>query len=230
MKMPYVSVIIPTLNEEKYIERILNSLMEQDYGKKFEVIVADSYSEDRTADIAKRYGAEVALVKKRSVGAGRNGGARIAKGDIFLFTDADTILAKNYLSVMEKELYEENVVGATSFIYVSKFGLREKFGIIPFNEILIRRFTRMIGNNMTVKRDAFTQIGGFNDNLTGIEDIEFAQRLKKVGEIKFVRGTYVITSTRRYDKWGALKLANAWPLGYMKYRITKKSVKFEPVR
>ena len=60
---PSISIIIPTLNEEKYIERCLKSLKNQSF-RNFEIIVSDSYSTDDTVKIAKKYGAKVVLTKK----------------------------------------------------------------------------------------------------------------------------------------------------------------------
>ncbi len=63
-----ISVIVPTLNEEKYIEPTLKALKNQIYRRKFEVIVADSLSRDKTVEIAEKYADKVISVKKRTVG------------------------------------------------------------------------------------------------------------------------------------------------------------------
>ena len=94
---PSISIIIPTLNEEKYIERCLKSLKNQSF-RNFEIIVSDSYSTDDTVKIAKKYGAKVVLTKKTGPAAGRNEGARKAKGSILVFLDADTFVTKKFLA------------------------------------------------------------------------------------------------------------------------------------
>ena len=91
----FISIIIPTLNEEKYIENTLKALKNQDYNGKYEIIVADGMSKDRTVKIAQKYADKVIKVKKPGISAGRNAGAGIAKGGIFLFIDADTIVFPN---------------------------------------------------------------------------------------------------------------------------------------
>lgn len=69
---PLISVVVPTLNEEKFIERTLVSLINQDF-KNYELIVVDNNSLDRTAEIAERFGARVIFEPKAWVIADRLG-------------------------------------------------------------------------------------------------------------------------------------------------------------
>jgi len=82
-----LSIIIPTLNEEKYLPFLLSSIKEQNF-KDYEIILSDAGSEDRTIEIAKSYGCRV--VKGGLPAKGRNQGARAAAGDLLLFLDSDT--------------------------------------------------------------------------------------------------------------------------------------------
>ena len=88
-----LSIIIPTLNEEKYLPPLLDSIKKQDY-KDYEVIVADAGSKDKTVEIAKKYGCKV--VKGGLLPAGRNRGAEASKGDLLLFLDSDIILPPHF--------------------------------------------------------------------------------------------------------------------------------------
>ncbi len=110
---PVVSVVIPTLNEGKYIKQTLESIKNQTY-KKIEIIVCDSYSKDNTVKIAKKYTNKV-IVKKTNVSEARNLGAEQAKGNILVFVDADTILTRTWiedvLKVFEKSTSCVSVVG-----------------------------------------------------------------------------------------------------------------------
>src|SRR5437867_2701970 len=103
---PLVSVIIPSLNEENYIEKSLKSVKAQDYKNDIEIIVADSNSKDNTAKIARKY-AKVIVTKRKGISVGRNVGAKKARGEILLFLDADTILMPNVVSEVVRYL-EEN--------------------------------------------------------------------------------------------------------------------------
>jgi glycosyltransferase involved in cell wall biosynthesis len=108
-----VSIIIPTLNEEKYIESTLKALKNQDYKGKYEMIVADGLSKDNTVKIAKKYVDKVVLVKEKGIAKGRNAGAKVAKGNILLFIDADTILLFNGLTELIEPFKRKNIVGVT---------------------------------------------------------------------------------------------------------------------
>ena len=108
--MVKISVIIPALNEEKYILHSLEGLKKQSF-KDFEVIVCDGNSTDRTREIAKKY-AMVVIEKRKGMAAGRNGGARVAKGDILVFLDADTKPSKDLLKVYSNA-FTNGTVAAT---------------------------------------------------------------------------------------------------------------------
>lgn len=89
------SIIIPNYNSEKWIERLLNSILEQTY-KDYEVIIVDDMSEDRSVEIVENYGDKfeggfklIQLGEKRWNGGSRNVGVEHAKGDYILFADCD---------------------------------------------------------------------------------------------------------------------------------------------
>ena len=97
---PLVSVIIPTRNSEMVLPICLRSLIKQNYPKaKFEIIVVDNESSDKTVEIAKSFGAKVFLVKGQpsQVCTQRNLGAEKARGKYLLFLDHDMELSKNLL-------------------------------------------------------------------------------------------------------------------------------------
>jgi len=96
-----ISVIIPTYNEEDVILDCLKSLMKQSY-KDFEVIVVDDGSTDKTVE--KLTGVIVLHQKHLGAGAGRNLGAKNAKGDILVFVDADMTFDKNFLKMLVKPI------------------------------------------------------------------------------------------------------------------------------
>src|SRR5262245_59938473 len=91
------SVIIPAYNEEQFLPRLLTSIntARDNYSggrHEIEVIVGDNDSTDATAEVANAYGARVAHVRKRRIGAARNGAARLASGEILCFIDADSAI------------------------------------------------------------------------------------------------------------------------------------------
>src|SRR3989338_1007194 len=97
---PRISVIIPTLNEKKYLKKCLDSLKRQGM-RNYEIIVVDSYSTDGTVQLARKYG-KVVFEKRKGPGAARNAGARHARGSILVFADADVRFWKDFMKKMEK--------------------------------------------------------------------------------------------------------------------------------
>jgi glycosyltransferase involved in cell wall biosynthesis len=91
-----LSIIISTLNEEKYLPKLLECLNQQHFSE-MEIIVSDGASEDHIIQIAKKYECHVVVSKIRSPQHQRNMGAKAARGDLLLFLDADTLLPENFL-------------------------------------------------------------------------------------------------------------------------------------
>lgn len=102
--MMVVSVIIPTLNEARYIKTCLDSLLNQSYPKdQYEVLVVDSDSTDGTIDIVNAYcrkhsNVNLIFEDKKSASAARNKGIKMAKGKIIAFIDADTIISGGWIA------------------------------------------------------------------------------------------------------------------------------------
>ena len=101
-----ISIIIPTLNEEKYLPLLLKSIARQKF-RDYEIIVADAGSEDKTLDIAKRYNCRI--VAGGLPAKGRNEGAKVAKGDLLLFLDADVILPQKFFRRAVSEFETEKI-------------------------------------------------------------------------------------------------------------------------
>ena len=89
-----LSIVIPTLNEEEYLPNLLESIARQDF-KDYEIIVADAGSQDKTLEIAQKYGCNI--VPGGLPAKGRNNGAKAAKGEVLFFIDADTVLPESFL-------------------------------------------------------------------------------------------------------------------------------------
>ena len=97
-----LSIIIPTLNEEKYLPKLLESIKKQSF-KDYEIIVADANSKDKTRKIARDYGCKITSGGILPAVA-RNNGAKKAAGEILLFIDADCIIENNFLQNRPRNL------------------------------------------------------------------------------------------------------------------------------
>lgn len=108
-----VTIVIPTLNEEKYLPHLLQSLSEQTFTD-FEVIVADADSQDATRGIAASQGCLV--VPGGRIATGRNAGARHARGEYILFLDADVSIAPAFLEELLNRVQRQKLDVASGFI------------------------------------------------------------------------------------------------------------------
>lgn len=107
-----ISVIVPVYNTEKYIEKCLQSIMEQTYHN-IEIIIVDDGSNDRTVDICMRYqqiDTRIVVLTKKNGGAGsaRNLGLKIASGEYIAFVDSDDFIQEQMLDVLVRVLEDNN--------------------------------------------------------------------------------------------------------------------------
>jgi glycosyltransferase involved in cell wall biosynthesis len=223
-----ISVIIPSLNEEKYIEKTLQAFKDQTF-KDFEIIVSDSMSVDKTRDIAKKY-AKVVTTKLKGISNGRNFGASKAKGKIYVFIDADTIPEKTYLEAFHKAFQDKRVVVATGPIL--PYGQDRFFNKLSYyfvsvflvNILIKTPFKFVIGSNFAIRKDVFEKLNGFDPEKGTCEDLDLAKRAGKLGKICYTKYAKVYTSTRRIDKWGKLRYVIYHTENYLRY-YTKRKVK-----
>lgn len=232
VRNPTISIIIPTLNEEKYIPFTLISLRNQNFRKKYEIIVSDSNSKDRTIEIAKKYADKIIVTKRMGVSVGRNLGAKHSKGKILLFVDADTILLPNVLERVYKAMKEKDVVGCNVPLLLDDLKRNFYFSFhIPIYYLLTQiKLNPTYSVVFACKRDAFFKVGGFNEKLRVAEDIELGQRLKKIGRIAYLTDTFAISSARRYKKWGAWRTFYHWLGSYFYIKLLNKQLPYPPIR
>ena len=232
--MPRISVIIPSLNEEKYIMNAFKGLSKQTF-KDFEVITSDGGSKDGTRRIAKRYGKFV-VERKPGISAGRNAGARLAKGKILVFIDADTKPSPGLLKAYADSI-GNGVIAATGPIFpLEKASLSVYLGYIFVSKLFVKLsilfgMPSIVGSNFAIDRKVFQSVGGFNEKLITYEDWDLSRRIKRYGSIKYVDGAFVHTSTRRVEAWG-IGGYFAYHVGNMlRYRLFKTSKEdYDPVR
>jgi glycosyltransferase involved in cell wall biosynthesis len=205
-----LSIIIPTLNEEKYLPLLLEAIKKQSFNDDYEIIVADAASEDRTSEIVKSYGYKIA--KGGLPAQGRNEGAKIAKGDIFLFMDADNIfLPENFFKNLLEEFGERKLDIASFPIYPNgnKFD-KWAYGIYNWWTKLSQSFLPHATNSVLIKKEIHQKIGGFDEKIKIAEDHVYARKAAKFGKFGFIETEPVLTSPRRFERDGRLKT-------YLKY-------------
>ncbi len=205
-----ISVVIPAYNEADYLPRLLDTIDaardRYEGGKEtVEVIVADNVSTDATAQVAGDRGCRVVRVEKRVIGAVRNGGAAVARGDIFAFVDADYQIHLETFNAIDAALATGRLaVGATGMVYERmSLGLWFSWGLF----IVASRLTATDMGLTFCRREDFEAIGGYCEKKLYFEDVQFLTDLKKLGRPegrKLVRCTAAkaIFSMRKWDERG----------------------------
>ncbi|MCX6776133.1 MAG: glycosyltransferase [Candidatus Micrarchaeota archaeon] len=203
------SIIIPALNEEKYIVKTLESARRQKASFDYEIIVADNNSQDRTVELSEKYADRVVTVKRRGTGIGRNTGARKSRGRMLVFVDADTLIPHNYLEVARAVLEDEGISGLScSFTFDQHSRLIDAIGELSDSYLTFRGMLgkgEILGFNNAVRRETFFGAGGFPDK--PMEDGAFARKLWKKGRVIYLPEPKVITSARRISRNGPLTTA-----------------------
>lgn len=211
-----LSIIIPTLNEQEYLPLLLKEIKKQDF-KDLEVIVADAGSEDKTIEIAQGFGCNI--VRGGLPGKGRNQGARIAKGDLLLFMDADNIfLPPGFLHKLVSD-FEKRELDVASFpIYTDSNSFLDKLIYYFYNKWadLAQSFLAYAYNSALIKKELHEKINGFDESIRLAEDQEYVRRAKQHGKFGFINTEPVLTSARRLEKEGRIRaytkylLAGIW--------------------
>ncbi|MBI4066561.1 glycosyltransferase [Candidatus Gottesmanbacteria bacterium] len=197
-----ISLIIPALNEEKYLPETFASVKKMDRHPD-EIIVVDAQSEDKTATIATSFGAHVVTVDRRSIGYSRQKGLEAATGDIVAYTDADTVLPTNWLSTIVSHMEKDHAVGVFGGFRVpdGPWWYRAYInGIQPITNSIIYTLFKIpfaTGQNMAFYRRNALSAGGFPVDFKIAEDIEIARRVMSTGRVVFRQDFFVVASGRR---------------------------------
>ncbi|MBC7981646.1 glycosyltransferase [Candidatus Parcubacteria bacterium] len=230
-----ISFIIPTLNEEKTIEKILSCITL--YSGEKEIIISDGKSTDRTLEISKKYTSKILIHDKthrQTIGEARNDGAKLATGQFLVFLDADTYIENPdyFFSELEKKFSAHNdMVGATVSIRVFKemetISDRVVFTCLGYFNYILNNLigsAGAAGEFQMIKRSSFEKIGGFSEEIAASEDYELFRRLHTVGRTRFVSKLIVYHTGRRAHAVGWPRLLCTWMMNDLAVRFTKKSV------
>jgi rSAM/selenodomain-associated transferase 2 len=193
-KQPAVSVIVPTLNEERTIGTVLEALTRMHNAG--EIIVVDGGSSDRTIEIARKSGAKV-VTSERGRGTQMHTGAQVARGQTLLFLHADTLAPVDTIVQINQAL------AADADILGGNFSIRFKGQSRPARLMTwlypkLQRLGLSYGDaGIFVRANIYREIGGFN-SFPLFEDLEFIKRLKRRGRMVHLP-VELLTSSRRFE-------------------------------
>lgn len=228
-----LSIVIPTLNEEKYLPLLLEAIKRQCFSD-YEIIVSDGKSEDKTASIALNAGCRVVEDEGRSPARQRNLGARLAKGDTIMFLDADSLLPDNFLPSAYHEFKNRNLSAAGFYLHFNSSKKVYRF-IEPFFHVMSYFgqyfFPASVGVGIMASKNAHDKIKGFDESIYIGEDYDYIKRLAGVGKYRMISNTFIFFSVRRLEKEGVLPVLWKWFRGGLYFiirgPIRKKIVKYE---
>jgi len=213
-----MSIIVPTLNEAMYIEETLKSVVRQHTRFNFEIIVCDGGSKDKTVEIAHKY-ARVIVSPTRGTGTQLDFAANLSKGKILVFLDADILVPEGYLQRVYESFKKESLWACGApFGYYGRKRVKIRLGKVSsaITEYVfvnlamylwyisrdIFHFTEIPGCNFCVRRDIFSEVGGFKWGSSVAVDVALSSAIRELirrrgkGKMKILKSMTVLTSPR----------------------------------
>lgn len=224
-----ISVIIPAKDAAQTLSACLEGVLHQDglrFGVDYEVIVVDDGSTDSTAEIAANMGVRVARQANAGPASARNHGAREARGELLVFTDADCIPTPGWLRALMRAFTDTRVVGVKGAYQTVEKGWVPRFVQCEYAykyQRLARQETIDFIDTYSAayRREVFLQHGGFNTvfPVPSVEDQEFSFRLARQGyRLAFCPAAVVL---HRHDRHVGEYARRKFGIGYWKAVMLK---------
>jgi len=243
---PLVSVIIPTYNSERTIEKCLESIKKQTY-KNIEIIIVDKGSKDKTVEIAKKYTDKVFVINAKERTEQKNFGLKVANGKYVLFIDSDMYLETNVIRECV-EICENDVKVGGVCIPVKDIGKSFWVNVIAFERELYKGSGIMEAARF-LRKDLVEKVGGFEEDIIFLEEFTVPQKIEKLGyNVRSRCNSYIIhdfydfslikylkkkfyygkTAWKYLEKYKDYGLKQINPLGRFKIFFTRKEFYMRP--
>lgn len=208
-----ISIVIPALNEEKYLPILLTSLVNQTLNG-FEVVVVDYNSTDKTKDVVLSYQDKLDIKylnsEFRGQSAQRNFGAKNAKFNALIFLDADNRLDPNFLELFIQKIQSKKADLAVPMVFVDS---EDKVSSLLFYlaNVYVHAMFYITpvapGACVFVTKKLLFDCGGFDEKISNLEDYDFFRRAAKLSKRRplFIKELGVHTSPRRLHTEGRFK-------------------------
>lgn len=212
----HLSIVIPAFNEERLIVRCLQSIaasLVENSTPAFtsEIIVVDNNSTDNTANLARHAGAQVIFEPINQIGRARNTGAAVATGEWLLFVDADSVLNPELLADILRLIEDGKSVGCGSTLHMQGLPWWASWTLQLWTGASIL-FRWAAGALVVCRRDAFRDVGGFNQELYAADEISLSAQLKQWGrqrglQFRILRQHPLETSPRKVALYTGREIA-----------------------
>lgn len=224
-----VSIIVPAFNEEKLIAASLRSMQEaaQSFvklGWGTEIVVCDNNSSDATADLARAGGARVVFEPVNQIGRARNAGAAAARGDWFVFVDADSRPTSELFADVAAQIESGRCLAGGCTIRMDERNFAADCVTGLWN--LVSRTTRWAaGSFIFCQAEAFRKIGGFDLELYASEELDLSKRLKKLArasgkKMVILHRHPLLTSARKIRLYSHVEMARFFKNAVLRPRRT----------
>ncbi len=211
-----ITFIIPTLNEEKYLGKLLEKLAPQ-LEKGDEILIVDGFSQDKTVEIAKKNGARVISFEKTGIGPAKTKGAQVAKGDVIVFADADATPSLDYAKRIREHLSDPEILAVGG---LDLYEADSEFFILVYNT-----YSGMVfygskamhwisgrywipSNNSAFRKEIFLNAGGYGPLIC--EETDLMKRLAPSRKIIYDSKMIMTLSDRRFKREGFIKTIALW--------------------
>jgi len=223
------SIVVPAYHEAATIDATLSSLN----GQPGEVIVV--FVGEETGDAARDHERTDRVIEDSAAagpGVARNIGAEAADGDIVLFTDAETVVAPDWVETHREHYSDEQVVGVGGPVRPRSDSIKHRALFKLLSDYWYRAswqvgFYQLSGWNCSYRREPFLREGGFDDALPFMEDTELSLRIKKHGEVRYDETCWTATSVRRHERTGYLSLFSKYARAYTRHYVLDRDIEDE---
>ncbi|MBL7148257.1 MAG: glycosyltransferase [Nanoarchaeota archaeon] len=202
-----ISVVVPTYNSEKTIEKCVKSIINSTYTN-FELIIVDDFSFDNTRKIIQNIGVKVFNQKNMGAAASRNIGASLARGDLIVFIDSDVEINKDTFSNLIRLFSSNENLASVSGLYCDNKYQNIISAYQNIYESFIQKTISKLNNPpyintsfFAIKKSIFKEIGGFNTQfrLANQEDIDFGKTLVSLGYKNIFSGKIKIKHLKEFS-------------------------------
>ncbi len=208
-----ISIVIPTLNEEQNLKKLLPYLDQVQSGLISEIIISDGDSSDNTIDVASNFDCMICHCSKKGRAYQMNEGAKLAKGSVLFFLHADTFPPPNFDQTIYKAWGHGAGAGSFQLEFDDASWLLSLYSwFTRFKSTLVR----FGDQGLFVDPELFRAVGGFDESLVVMEDQEIVRRMKKVSRFQVIDKT-VVTSAEKYRRIGIVKLQFIFSIIFLMY-------------